>query len=189
MLFIGLTATLVREDNLIADLNHLVGPKIYEANWMDLTQQGYLANVQCIEVWCPMTKEFYEAYMKYSNYVVNTHHPEYQGLVKKYPARGGNSGNKELTKSNARLQQLLYIINPTKFRTAEFLLKYHCARGDKIILFSDDVPALILYCDCLKIPYIFGETPEAERNINLTAFRTHPQFNCIGEYARCYVRI
>ncbi len=48
---LGLTATLVREDDLIADLNFLIGPKLYEANWMDLTAQGYLANVQCVEVW------------------------------------------------------------------------------------------------------------------------------------------
>ena len=51
---LGLTATLVREDDLISDLNFLIGPKLYEANWMDLTAQGYLANVQCVEVWCPM---------------------------------------------------------------------------------------------------------------------------------------
>jgi Helicase conserved C-terminal domain/Type III restriction enzyme, res subunit len=50
---LGLTATLVREDDLISDLNFLIGPKLYEANWMDLTTQGYLANVQCVEVWCP----------------------------------------------------------------------------------------------------------------------------------------
>ena len=56
---LGLTATLVREDGLIEDLNHLIGPKLYEANWMDLTAQRYLANVQCCEVWCPMTPEFY----------------------------------------------------------------------------------------------------------------------------------
>lgn len=36
---LGLTATLVREDDLIADLDFLIGPKLYEANWMDLTQQ------------------------------------------------------------------------------------------------------------------------------------------------------
>ena len=39
---LGLTATLVREDDLIGDLNFLIGPKLYEANWMDLTAQGYL---------------------------------------------------------------------------------------------------------------------------------------------------
>ena len=33
---IGLTATLVREDMKILDLNYLIGPKLYEANWLDL---------------------------------------------------------------------------------------------------------------------------------------------------------
>ena len=29
---------LVREDNLIDNLMYLIGPKMYEANWMDLTK-------------------------------------------------------------------------------------------------------------------------------------------------------
>lgn len=33
---LGLTATLVREDDKIGDLNFLIGPKLYEANWLDL---------------------------------------------------------------------------------------------------------------------------------------------------------
>ena len=28
------SATLVREDDKIADLNYMIGPKLYEANWM-----------------------------------------------------------------------------------------------------------------------------------------------------------
>ena len=63
---LGLTATLVREDDLITDLNFLIGPKLYEANWMDLTQAGHLANVQCVEVWCGMTKEFFREYEGWS---------------------------------------------------------------------------------------------------------------------------
>jgi DNA excision repair protein ERCC-3 len=47
---LGLTATLVREDELIEDLNFLIGPKLYEANWLDLTRAGHIANVQCCEV-------------------------------------------------------------------------------------------------------------------------------------------
>ena len=30
----GISATLVREDDKIADLNYMIGPKLYEANWM-----------------------------------------------------------------------------------------------------------------------------------------------------------
>ncbi|KAF9617675.1 hypothetical protein IFM89_037909 [Coptis chinensis] len=61
---LGLTATLVREDDRISDLNFLIGPKLYETNWLDLVKCGFIANVQCTEVQCPMTKEFMEKYLK-----------------------------------------------------------------------------------------------------------------------------
>ena len=43
---LGLTATLVREDEKIDELNFLVGPQLYEANWMDLAAKGHIAPVQ-----------------------------------------------------------------------------------------------------------------------------------------------
>ncbi|KAG2067395.1 hypothetical protein BDR04DRAFT_1120510 [Suillus decipiens] len=44
--FTLITATLVCEDNKIADLNYMIGPKLYEANWMDLAAKGHIANVK-----------------------------------------------------------------------------------------------------------------------------------------------
>ncbi|TIA34484.1 DNA repair helicase rad25, partial [Aureobasidium pullulans] len=35
---LGLTATLLREDDKIKDLNFLIGPKLYEANWLQLSE-------------------------------------------------------------------------------------------------------------------------------------------------------
>ncbi|CAG0895329.1 unnamed protein product [Darwinula stevensoni] len=64
---LGLTATLVREDDKIADLNFLIGPKLYEANWLELQQAGFIARVQCAEVWCPMSPEFYREYLHCSS--------------------------------------------------------------------------------------------------------------------------
>ena len=152
---LGLTATLVREDNKIGNLHFMVGPKLYEANWIDLTEQGYLAKVKCVEVWCPMTKEFYAEYI-----------------------RGNATGE-----HNSRVQRLLYTVNPTKIRTCEYLVQHHAKRGDKIIIFSDDVPALILYCEGLRavqeVPYIFGGTAEHERQKWLRAFKSG-SCNCIG---------
>jgi DNA excision repair protein ERCC-3 len=136
---LGLTATLVREDDLISDLNFLIGPKLYEANWMDLTAQGYLASVQCVEVWCPMTGPFMKEYL-------NAH-------------------------KNAKLKQLLYVMNPSKLRTAQFLVNFHEDRGDKIILFSDVVFSLKKYADILQRPIIYGETSEKERQAILGTFR------------------
>ncbi|KAG5180679.1 P-loop containing nucleoside triphosphate hydrolase protein [Tribonema minus] len=145
---LGLTATLVREDDLISDLNFLIGPKLYEANWMDLTAGGYLANVQCVEAWCPMTAEFYREYLNES--------------------------------INHRKKELLYVTNPNKFRTCEFLVQYHQERGDKIILFADNVFALRRYSELLGIPYIYGGTREAERQRILGLFRLNTLVNCIG---------
>lgn len=105
---LGLTATLVREDDKIDDLNYLIGPKLYEANWMDLAKDGHIANVQCAEVWCPMTPEFYREYLR----------------------------------EKSRKRMLLYCMNPNKYQACQFLINYHEARGDKIIVFSDNVYAL-----------------------------------------------
>jgi DNA excision repair protein ERCC-3 len=59
---LGLTATLVREDNKIEDLQFYIGPKLYEESWKDLTNQGFLARVQCVEIRVTMTDEFMKEY-------------------------------------------------------------------------------------------------------------------------------
>merc|ERR1719343_1929755 len=61
---LGLTATLVREDNLIYDLHWLIGPKLYEASWQQLQDEGYLAKVCCVEVWCEMATPFFLEYLR-----------------------------------------------------------------------------------------------------------------------------
>lgn len=48
----------------IKDLRFLVGPKLYEANWIDLQEAGHIARVQCVQVWCEMTPAFYREYWK-----------------------------------------------------------------------------------------------------------------------------
>ena len=42
--------------------------------------------------------------------------------------------------------RLLYAMNPNKFRSCEYLMRFHEARGDKIIVFSDNVFALKVMC-------------------------------------------
>ena len=63
---LGLTATLLREDDLVEDLFYLIGPKLYEANWLDLQKNGYLAKVQCVEIWCEMSSNFMNKYLEAS---------------------------------------------------------------------------------------------------------------------------
>lgn len=63
---LGLTATLVREDEKIDDLNFLIGPKLYEANWMDLASRGHIANVQV----CSSCEERRRKRMKYGRSLI-----------------------------------------------------------------------------------------------------------------------
>ncbi|KAL8720822.1 MAG: hypothetical protein Q9225_002376 [Loekoesia sp. 1 TL-2023] len=142
---LGLTATLLREDDKITDLNFLIGPKLYEANWMELADQGHIAKVQCAEVWCPMTTEFFQEYLR----------------------------------ETSRKRALLYIMNPRKFQACQFLIDYHERRGDKVIVFSDNVYALQRYALKLKKFYIFGGTPQAERLRVLENFQHSDQVNTI----------
>ncbi|XP_042387594.1 general transcription and DNA repair factor IIH helicase subunit XPB1-like [Zingiber officinale] len=64
---LGLTATLVRKDEKIMDLKFLIGPKLYEANRLDLVKEGFIPDVLCFEVQCPMTEEFSSEYFETEN--------------------------------------------------------------------------------------------------------------------------
>ena len=55
---IGLTATLYREDNKISLLDYIIGPLLYEGNWRDFVDSGYLANPYCIEIRVELTPHF-----------------------------------------------------------------------------------------------------------------------------------
>lgn len=142
---LGLTATLVREDDKIADLNFLIGPKLYEANWLELQSKGFIARVQCAEVWCTMHPEFYREYL-----AVKT--------MKK---------------------MLFFVMNPNKFRICQFLIKYHEKRNDKIIVFSDNIFALVNYAKKMGRPYIYGPTSQGERLQILQNFQYNPKLNTI----------
>lgn len=140
---LGLTATLLREDDKISDLNYLIGPKLYEANWMELADQGHIARVQCAEVWCPMTAEFYTEYLR----------------------------------TTPRKQTLLYTMNPRKFQACQFLIDYHERRGDKTIVFSDNVYTLQTYARKLDKAFIYGGTPQNERLSILENFQHNEHVN------------
>ncbi|KAH7103642.1 DNA repair helicase RAD25 [Auriculariales sp. MPI-PUGE-AT-0066] len=59
---IGLTATLVREDDKIDDLHFIVGPKLHDEFWKPLAEKGYIADSECAVVHCPMMPAFATAY-------------------------------------------------------------------------------------------------------------------------------
>jgi DNA excision repair protein ERCC-3 len=142
---LGLTATLLREDDKISHLNFLIGPKLFEANWMELSQQGHIAKVQCAEVWCPMPTEFYDEYLR----------------------------------APSRLKRTLYAMNPRKFQACQYLINYHETRGDKIIVFSDELYSLKQYALKLGKVFIYGSTGQQERMKILENFQHNPLVNTL----------
>jgi DNA excision repair protein ERCC-3 len=54
---LGLTATLVREDNKEDDVFSLIGPKRFDKPWKELEKQGFIAEAQCVEVRVPLAEE------------------------------------------------------------------------------------------------------------------------------------
>eukprot|EP01084_Bolivina_argentea_P125024 221545_1 len=145
---LGLTATLLREDDRIGDLFYLIGPKLYEANWLDLQKNGYLALVQCIEVWCEMSEDFYNEYLF-------------------------NEAK------NKRYSQVLSDFNPNKFRAMQYLIQCHEQRGDKVLIFSDNIPLLKHCAKLLCKPFIYGKTGDQERKYWLHNFNHTSSTNCL----------
>jgi DNA excision repair protein ERCC-3 len=47
---LGLTATLVREDEHAEDVFALIGPKKFDVPWKDLERQGWIATARCVEI-------------------------------------------------------------------------------------------------------------------------------------------
>lgn len=143
---LGLTATLLREDNKIQELNFLIGPKLYEANWQELSQQGHIARVQCAEVWCQMAPEFYLEYIR---------------------------------TNQVHQRTLLFTMNPYKFQACQFLIDYHERRGDKILVFADNLFTLKWYALKLNKCYIHGDTTNSERVTILDNFMHNPKVRTI----------
>jgi len=146
---LGLTATLVREDDLIYDLHWLIGPKLYEANWQQLQDEGYLARVRCVEVWCEMSKPFFAEYLR---------------------AVDDKDGHK---------RRALWNCNPNKLKVCEYLIKVHESRGDKTIVFSDNIFILEKLAKQLGRYYICGKVDMRERMQILAAFKESPNCNTI----------
>jgi len=66
-----------------------------------------------------------------------------------------------------------------RFQACQYLIDYHEKRGDKTIVFSDNVYALQAYAKYLKRAFIYGATPQQERMSILENFRYNELVNTI----------
>ncbi|ORC90113.1 DNA repair helicase and transcription factor protein [Trypanosoma theileri] len=155
---VGLSATLLREDDKISDLRHLVGPKLYEANWLELTRAGFLARVECAEVRCPLPLPFFTEYIT-----------------------ANADANPFARRGTTTLAAGVVCFNPYKLWCAQALLEFHRNRSppDKVIIFCDDLEGVHYYARHLKIPFMDGKTSESERANLLQYFQFSKDINAI----------
>eukprot|EP00479_Gromia_sphaerica_P004337 TRINITY_DN150_c0_g1_i6.p1 TRINITY_DN150_c0_g1~~TRINITY_DN150_c0_g1_i6.p1 ORF type:complete len:169 (-),score=28.83 TRINITY_DN150_c0_g1_i6:584-1090(-) len=85
----------------------------------------------------------------------------------------------EEDKNTSKRSKLLYIMNPNKFRTCEYLIRLHEEKGDKVLVFSDNIYGIEKYAKTLKKPFIHGKTAEMERKQILAYFQESDDMNTV----------
>lgn len=199
---LGLSATLLREDDRIPDLRHLVGPKLYEANWLDLTRAGFLARVECAEVQCPMPAAFFVQYAaatdssqdatttaatsrsKRQSYEDEGYEDADEDDNDDDGSGGGPAGRKCGRRTGRRITVLAHNMaasNPNKLWATQALLEFHRNRSppDKVIVFCDYLADVRFYAYHLHLPFMDRATSETERTNLLRYFQFSDTINAI----------
>jgi len=83
---LGLTATLIREDQKEEEVFTLIGPKKYDVPWIQMESQGWIAEALCTEIRLPMPEQWQYRYRTASprqKYRIATTNPLKLAAIKK----------------------------------------------------------------------------------------------------------
>jgi len=73
----------------------------------------------------------------------------------------------------------MYTGNPNKFLMLQYLIRYHDARGHKVLVFIDNILILKRYANMLGRPFLCGEVPNNEREKILQFFSHLADWNVL----------
>lgn len=159
---VGLTATLLFADEKAADVGKFFAdkPVLYQADWLQIQRQGYIATVKCHEITVPSvdnSKPFREALEKLTAWG-KTYKP---GPIEKYYDPGFVR------------RYVLWALNPNKIRFVEGLVhaKENAHPRNRILIFCDHRLVIQRYAELLGRPFMFGDTPLTERNRLMRDFK------------------
>lgn len=133
---LGLTATLVREDNKEDDVFSLIGPKRFDKPWKELEKQGFIAEAFCVEVRVPLAED------RRMEYAV----------------------------ADLRSKYRISMENPGKYGVVEKLLRKHGT--DNVLIIGQYLDQLEQIRKRTGAPIITGETPNAEREVLYSDFKS-----------------
>jgi len=170
---LGLTATYEREDGLHADLERLVGGKVYEISVEKLAGR-HLANYTTRRVVTDLTGEEREEYEKY--HAVFTDFLKQKGVVLRSPRdfrllvmrTGRDAGAREALLARNRARRIA-LNSSTKLKALAEILDRHF--GERIIIFTEHNSLVYAISREFLVPAITHTTPKEERAEILEKFR------------------
>jgi DNA excision repair protein ERCC-3 len=133
---LGLTATLVREDEKEDEVFCLIGPKRFDVPWKVLERQGFIAHAHCVEVRVPLADELRDKYLSAD-------------------ARGKFRVSSENFLKDDVIKRLL--------------IKHE---GDRVLVIGQYIDQLNRIAKDLGAPLITGKTPNSEREVLYSGFRS-----------------
>lgn len=87
---LGLTATLVREDEKEDEVFCLIGPKRFDVPWKVLERQGFIAHARCVEIRVKLDAELRDKYLSADargKFRVSSENPAKEDVIKQLLAR------------------------------------------------------------------------------------------------------
>ncbi|MBN2028868.1 DEAD/DEAH box helicase family protein [bacterium] len=169
---LGLTATYRRSDAQHVQLNHLIGPVIYEKRIKELKGE-HLSDYEIHRVSVPLTqseREMYDTYSSsYHGYVKEKHVRFYGNRWEQFiRASGYDSHARKALLARKEMRQIVFGAEQ-KLKTLESLLKQHCT--DRVIIFTLDNHLVYTISIKYLIPAITHHTDTVERKAILDRFR------------------
>jgi len=140
---LGLTATLVREDNQEEDVFALIGPKKYDVPWKELEHQGWIAAVECHEIRIPLPDEPLND---------EGHATSSQSTAPEFIA----SARMQYALADSREKISIAANNPNKIPVLEELLNKH--DQDSVLIIGTYLRQLRIVSKRLGAPLITGKT-------------------------------
>ncbi len=176
---IGLTATYRRSDTQHVQLNHLIGPLIYEKGIKELKSE-YLSDYEIHRISIPLTESekriYNNLYLSYHQYVKEKNVRFYGNRwVQFIQESGHNYQARKALLARKEMRQIVFSAEQ-KLKTLESLLKQHCT--ERIIIFTHDCQLVYAISRQYLIPAITHLTETIERKAILDRFRK-------GEY--CFI--
>lgn len=167
----GLTATYERTDKLHENLETLMGGKVFELGYEELTE--YLSDYDIIRIPVDLEPEEEEEYDKNRRIFINylrRHRITLRGPwdFEKFILSSWNPEGREALLAWRKAREIAFNAR-VKVDTVRYVLSRH--RGEKILIFSEDTATAYMISKEFLIPCITYMTPGPERREYLQMFR------------------